>query len=194
MPNKKIYVYWNPETSEIYSIFPKKIENPKTDNPPLEISLQEGLEFLSGTKKFHDYHIGSSDNKNTLVIKKKTRDFNLNIKTAATRNKLIEIEEKGLEADIILTWDLEDKKLKIKLNKDTSLSTYSLMNFYITKFEDPYHFIGEIKIQLSDLIHAKKQEIEKKIDTNEDISVYTILLFESYSLERINGQDKYNRI
>ena len=184
--NKTSYLYWHPETGEIYAISPHLLENPKTDNYPFIVPLEVAASFLSREKKRHDYYIGPSvKEKGKLELRKRAADFSL-VTDVARISHLSEILEGNLAPDIEVIWDNGEKILGIRLLAEILPYHKHWLNFYITKRDDPYYLIHDFKVQVMELIQAEDREVLREIDTDRDISVYTNLVFDNYNLIRRN--------
>ena len=149
MNDKVAFIYWDTETGGIYAATPTKLENPKTDNPPLEIPMAEAIPFLTGVKRLHKYYVST---KNQPIIKKKS-DFRLSDISRA--NKLYKLPKEDFD------WDPGERILKIEPDEDMPI----WLKFYVTKKDNPYHLIQTLPVT---------QKISARIDTGEeDISVFT---------------------
>lgn len=144
---KIAYIYWDAKTGAIYAATPTKLDNPRTNNDPLEIPMEEAAQFLTGKKRLHRYYVST---KNQPVIKKKS-DFRL---SDVARTKLYKLPEKDFD------WDPGERILKIEPDED--MPTW--LKFYVTKKDDPYHLIKTLPVA---------QGVSTRIDTSEDISVFT---------------------
>jgi len=183
-PPKLGYLYWDTETGGIYAISPQLLENPKTENYPFTIPLEVAASFLSGEKNQRDYYIGpSSKEKGKLELRKKSSDFSL-VTDISRISHLFEILEGTLNPDIEVLWDKKEKTLTLYLLATIFPYPTYWLNFYVTKRDDPYYLIDDIKVMVRDLVQVKNRKIIKEIDTEEDISVYTNLVFERYNLVR----------
>lgn len=184
VPPKLGYLYWNTETGGIYAISPHLLKNPKTENYPFTVPLEVATPFLSGEKNRNDYYIGpSAKEKGKLELRKKSSDFSL-VTDVSRVSHLFEILEGTLDPDVEVLWDKKEKILTVCLLAEFLPYQMCWLNFYITKRDDPYHLIHILKTQIMTFIQAKNRKIIKEIDTEEDISVYTNLVFDHYNLVR----------
>jgi len=183
-PPKLGYLYWDRDTGEIYAISPQPLENPKLEGSPFPVSMKIAASFLSGEKNRQDYYIGpSSKEKGKLELREKASDFSL-VTDISRISHLFEILEGTLDPDIEIVWDRKEKILTICLLATTLPYPTYWLNFYVTKRDDPYCLIDNIKVMVRDFVQTKNRKIIKEIDTEEDISVYTNLVFDHYNLVR----------
>jgi len=183
-PPKLGYLYWDTETGGIYAISPNLLENPKTENYPFTVPLEVAIPFLSGEKNLRHYYIGPSPKeKGKLELRKKASDFSL-VTDISRISHLFEILENNLAPDVEVLWDRKEKTLTLCLLATILPYPTYWLNFYVTKRDDPYCLIDNIKVMVRDFVQVENRRIIKEIDTEEDISIYTNLVFDHYNLVR----------
>lgn len=185
--NHKIeIVYWavyDPETGKVRGIYPN--ESADAFNYKIKIDNEMGEAISEGKISLTNCYIDfESDTLEITEIKSLLKIDDVLHRIANSRWENIENPE--------LTITLTNEELKFSLSdnakgkKRIHYSGDTVMNFYITEYNDPNLLLEKISIQIDELI---KDEKSFNINLPERFSIYTRRIFKKYILV-----DENNRI
>lgn len=185
--NHKIeIVYWavyDPETGKVKGIYPN--ESADAFNYKIKIDNEMGEAISEGKISLTNCYIDfESDTLEITEIKSLLKIDDVLHRIANSRWENIENPE--------LTITLTNEELKFSLSdnakgkKRIHYSGDTVMNFYITEYNDPNLLLEKISIQIDELI---KDEKSFNINLPERFSIYTRRIFKKYILV-----DENNRI
>ena len=171
------YIYWHAGSGEIYAVSPQRLENPKTDNPPLEVPMREVALFTSGGYFQNHYYVAVSESKG-YEIKKKDMDFSLTISDIAKGDSLIEVLEGDGNSELQICVDGKSLSLELDPGDSTPPTRFYL---YLSAPGDPYHLLQEIMVNTQAIKFAenKGKKYTVKATVSEPFSIWITPLFRS---------------
>lgn len=180
------YVYYN-EEGEILSISNTKDE----DSNYITVELEKVVNFLTGKESASSYLVVYDTLIKQHVLKLK---YQADENAFRINEDIYEIEQNtDQKPDLIITQDIKNKKWVFIV--DDGLKTYlksqkvaynRVLNFSITRKNDPHDLYHLITIDFKKLIEQNSVEIPFKYQTeesNNNLSVYTTKRFENYLYE-----------
>lgn len=172
------YIYWDLDNGEIYAVSPHLLDNPKTENPPLEVPMREVALFTTGGYFQNHYYVSFSKSKD-YEIKKKDLDFSLSISDIAKGDSLIEVLEGAGDSELLVC--VGDKEITLELNLEGEELPSAHFHLYLTEPGDPYHHLQEIAVNTRAIKFAqnKGKPYTVKVKPYGDYSIWTTPLFRS---------------
>lgn len=185
----KYVVKFDTTTGKVISFGPRSVDENNFDEIEVDADMAEDIK--DGRINLHNCFVDFYDNK--LEIKENKFLFKLDdVLHRIIEKKFSKIEE----SDIFVTCYTKKNKLRIELTdrfhgtkkncKDPkkkqriSWNDDTVMDFYVTAYNDPHHVIESFSIKIEDLVGMK---FEKSIAFPDKFSVFTRRLLKKYTLE-----------
>jgi hypothetical protein len=183
MSKKRMFVYFDPETTEIKAVSPVELPEEYPGYELAQINYDLGLKFITGEENIHMWYLGLKDGKakmsrNCFDIPALRRDSYYPIPRIEQTGRRTAIHAAVYLSSNVIEFSIPPQFVGMELENIEEKE----MTFFLTKRNDPSHLIAEFKVDIAELF--KSGSISCDFDsTYKDFSLFTARVFNHYTFD-----------